>query len=220
MERPPGMIQPSKNAVSIFIIVLFHVVGLIGFFVPALTPLFLKLVPFHLLLMLLVILVNHYRINNRFWGFAFAIFCLGIFAEWIGVHKNWLFGKYHYGNTLGVKIDDVPLMIGVNWLMLVYAAGVTMQRFRLKSPLFRILIGAAMLVLLDALIEPVAVKFDYWTWFNNTVPLKNYLCWFGVSAAFLLIFESFKFKTQSIVAPVLLLVQFIFFALLQIQAHS
>jgi putative membrane protein len=111
-------------------------------------------------------------------------------------------------------------MIGINWLMLVYAAGVSMQRFRLKSPLFRILIGAAILVLLDLLIEPVAVKFDYWTWFNNTIPLKNYICWFGISAVFLLLFESFKFKTQSIVAPVLLLVQFIFFALLQIQAWS
>ncbi len=211
------MMPPRKIAVSVAIIILFHTVGLIGFFVPALTPLFLKLVPFHLLLMLLVILANHYRLNNRFWVFALIIFFSGIVAEWIGVHKNWLFGRYHYGGTLGIKVDDIPLMIGVNWLMLVYAAGVLMQRFRLKSMLFRILIGAVILVLLDALIEPVAVKFDYWTWFNNVVPLKNYVCWFGVSAVFLLIFESFKFKTQSIVAPILLLVQFIFFALLQIQ---
>lgn len=213
------MMPPRKIAASVAIIILFHTVGLIGFFVPALTPLFLKLVPFHLLLMLLVILANHHRLNNRFWAFALIIFFSGIVAEWIGVHKNWLFGRYHYGGTLGVKVDDIPLMIGVNWLMLVYAAGVLMQRFRLKSMLFRILIGAVILVLLDALIEPVAVKFDYWTWFNNVVPLKNYVCWFGISAVFLLIFESFKFKTQSIVAPILLLVQFIFFALLQIQAH-
>ncbi len=212
------MMPPRKIAASVAIIILFHTVGLIGFFIPALTPLFLKLVPFHLLLMLLVILANHYRLNNRFWTFGLIIFCLGIIAEWIGVHKNWLFGRYHYGATLGIKVDDIPLMIGVNWLMLVYAAGVLMQRFRLKSMLARILTGAVILVLLDALIEPVAVKFDYWTWFNNTVPLKNYLCWFGVSAAFLFVFESFKFKTQSIVAPILLLVQFIFFALLQIQA--
>ncbi len=217
MERPPGMMSPRKTKISVAIIILFHTVGLVGFFVPALTPLFLKLVPFHLLLMLLVILANHYRLNNRFWAFALLIFFGGIIAEWIGVHKNWLFGRYHYGGTLGVKIDNIPLMIGVNWLMLVYAAGVMMQRFRLKSMLFRILIGAAILVLLDILIEPVAIKFDYWTWVDYTVPLKNYLCWFGVSAAFLWIFESFKFKTQSIVAPILLLVQFIFFALLQIK---
>jgi putative membrane protein len=211
------MMPPRKIAVSVAVIILFHVVGLVGFFVPALTPLFLKLVPFHLLLMLLVILVNHYRLSDRFWAFALLIFCLGILAEWIGVHKNWLFGRYQYGRTLGVKVADIPLMIGVNWLMLVYAAGVLMQRFRLKSMLFRILIGAALLVLLDILIEPVAIKFDYWTWINHSIPLKNYLCWFGVSAAFLWIFESFKFKTQSIVAPILLLVQFIFFLLLQIK---
>jgi putative membrane protein len=214
MEGAPG-INMSKITVSVIIIILFHIVGLIGFFVPSLRSLFLQLVPFHLLLMLTVVIINHYRPSEEFWGFAFFVFLAGIIAEWVGVHKHWIFGNYNYGPTLGTKVFDIPLMIGVNWFLLIYSVGVLMQRSRLKSMLARIVVGALLLVLLDLLIEPVAIKFDYWSWAQNSIPLKNYISWFGLSAVFLYVFEQFKFKPQTIVAPVLLLVQFVFFGLLQ-----
>lgn len=206
----------GKTTVSIIVIVLFHVVGLIGFLVPAFQPLFLKLVPFHLLLMLAVIIVNHYRLNENFWLFAFLVFMAGIVAEWIGVHKHWLFGDYEYGQTLGTKVFDIPLLIGVNWFLLVYTTGVALQRSRLKSITGRIVIGAIILVLLDLLIEPVAVRFNYWHWADGIISLKNYICWFGLSAAFLFVFEQFQFKKQSIVAVALLVSQFVFFGVLQL----
>lgn len=213
MERTPGVML-KNTTVSLIVIALFHIVGLIGFFVPVLTPMFLRLVPFHLLLMLLVVLYNHYRPNTKFWSFFLLISVAGIVAEWIGVHKNWIFGDYDYGPTLGIKVLDIPLMIGVNWFILVYATGVLMQRSRLKSMPARVLVGAALLVALDILIEPVAIKYDYWTWVEKAPPLKNYLCWFGVSVLFLSVFEAFKFKPQNIVAPVLLGIEFVFFGLL------
>jgi putative membrane protein len=206
----------NKTRVSISIIILFHVVGLAGFFVPAFTPFFLRLVPFHLLLMLAVIIINHHRPDENFLAFVALIFVSGIVAEWIGVHKHWIFGDYNYGRTLGTKVFDIPLTIGVNWFMLVYGAGVLMKRSRLKSMTARILTGAILLVLLDLLIEPVAIKFDYWSWVSIVPPIKNYLSWLGVSAVFLYVFEMFKFKQQSIVAPVLILVQFVFFGLLNL----
>lgn len=215
MERTPGVML-KQTTVSLIVISLFHIVGLIGFFVPVLTPMFLRLVPFHLLLMLLVVLYNHYRLNEKFWSFFLLISIGGITAEWIGVHKNWIFGDYDYGPTLGIKVLDIPLMIGVNWFILIYATGVLMQRSRLKSIIARVLVGAAILVALDILIEPVAIKFDYWTWVEKVPPLKNYLCWFGVSVLFLSVFEAFKFKPQNIVAPVLLGVEFVFFGLLNL----
>lgn len=213
MERPQGMTL-NKATWSVIIIILFHIVGLVGFAVPVLRPLFLQIVPFHLLLMLAVVLVNHYRPDENFWLFAFLIFIAGIAAEWVGVHKQWLFGNYHYGKTLGTKVWDIPLMIGVNWFLLIYATGVLMQRSRLKSMIARIITGALVLVLLDVLIEPVAIRFDYWSWAEGYPPVKNYVCWFLVSAVFLGVFEQFKFKPQNIVAPILLLVQFGFFGLM------
>jgi putative membrane protein len=91
-----------------------------------------------------------------------------------------------------------------------------MHHSRLKSTSFRILTGAIILLALDILIEPVAIKFDYWHWNNSIIPLKNYICWFLVSAAMLYVFELFSFKKQSIAAPVLLATEFVFFGVLNL----
>lgn len=210
MERPARL---NKN-IAIAIIVLFHAVGLFGLMMPAFQSSFLRIVPFHLLLMFVVILLSHDSPNAKFISFALIVYLLGFVAEWIGVHKNWIFGNYNYGKTLGVKLWDIPLTIGLNWFMLVYAAGVTMQYSTIKNKWLRIILGSIILVLLDFLIEPVAMRFDYWQWLDNIVPLKNYLGWFAVGALMLFLFEQFKFKKQSWVAPLLLAVQFLFFLIL------
>ncbi|RYU90584.1 carotenoid biosynthesis protein [Mucilaginibacter terrigena] len=216
MERPQNLNITPRAA--IIIIVLFHVVGLVGLSIPATRPLFLQIVPFHLLLMLVVITLGHEKQDNRFGKFILSVFLLGFIAEWVGVHTGVLFGNYAYGKTLGLKLFDIPLMIGVNWFLLVYAVGVTMQRSRLKSPFFRVITGAAILVTLDLLIEPVAVKFDYWQWLDGIIPLKNYICWFLLSVLMLGIFEWFKFKKQGKAAVVLLITEFVFFGALNLMA--
>ncbi|MVN90714.1 carotenoid biosynthesis protein [Mucilaginibacter aquatilis] len=207
----------SKSSASVAVIILFHAVGLLGFFITPFRSMFLRLVPFHLLLMLAVVIINHENWREgKFWAFAALIFTGGFTAEWIGVHTNIIFGDYDYGHTLGTKVFDIPLMIGVNWFLLVYATGVLLKYLKIPTVALRMLVGAIVLVCLDLLIEPVAIKFDYWSWVDLNPPLKNYLGWFGVSALFLGIFELFKFKHQNITAPALLVVQFIFFALLQL----
>jgi putative membrane protein len=107
MERPKDLsINPP---VAIVIIILFHLVGLIGFSIPSTRPLFLQIVPWHLLLMLVVITLSHKNITSRFGLFVLLMFFLGFIAEWIGVHKGWLFGNYSYGSTLGYKLFVIPL---------------------------------------------------------------------------------------------------------------
>ncbi len=219
MERPENMRTPgplkeellkSKKAISI--IILFHLIGLIGLSIPFTRSIFIALVPYHLLLMLVVIMLSHQNIDGRLFIFFLCLFILGYSVEWLGVNKHLLFGQYEYGKTLGLKISGVPLIIGVNWFLLTYSTSVLMQRSRLKSMLLRIIAGALLLVLLDMLIEPVAVQLDYWHWANDIIPPKNYYCWFFISAFILLIFERFRFKKQSLVAPVFLGMQFVFFA--------
>ncbi|NHA06591.1 carotenoid biosynthesis protein [Mucilaginibacter sp. HC2] len=222
MERSQDLKNPLKAAItrpqriSIIIIILFHAVGLIGCSLPATDVLFLKLVPWHLLLMTVVIIYNHDQLEGLFFLFAMIVFLTGFAAEWIGVHTGWLFGNYVYGETLGIQLSRIPLMIGVNWFLLIYSTGVLLQRTRIKSRIIRILTGAVILVLLDILIEPMAIHFDYWHWANNHIPLKNYVCWFGLSAVLLFGFDQFKFKQQSIVAPALLIIQFVFFMALEL----
>lgn len=218
MERAQRLSQ-YKVTIAVGIIILFHVVGLAGFYSASLQPLFLKLVPFHLLLMLLVVGYSHQDFDARFIYFMTSIFVLGYSIEWIGVNKQFVFGSYTYGDTLGIKLDDVPLIIGVNWALLTYSAGVLMQRLKVNNVLLRILMGAIIMVLLDFAIEGVAVKFDYWSWlFTNgflTAPIKNYIDWFFVSIIMLAVFEGFGFKKQNQVGPVLLGAQFVFFILMR-----
>lgn len=203
-----------KTRIAIIIIILFHVVGLIGFAFTSLNTLFLNLVPWHLLLMAGIIVYSHDRADAKFLFFALLIFAFGFAAELIGVHTGLLFGSYSYGETLGLKLFGIPLMIGINWFLLIYSTGVLLQRSRIKSVYVRIIIGALILVILDFLIEPIAIHYDYWHWKGNGIPLKNYACWFALSAFMLFIFEQFKFKLQSKAAVVLLAMQFVFFVVL------
>lgn len=206
----------SEQKTLIILIIIFHAVGLIGFAVPALYSLFLVLVPFHLLLMVVFVAGSHRPADGKFFLFMGILFLAGYGVEWLGVKGDWLFGKYTYGPTLGTKLDDVPLCIGVNWFLLIYSTGIFMKISRVRSIVSRIIVGAFILVLLDLLIEPVAVQLGYWHWAGNVVPIKNYVAWFFVSAIFLFVFESFQFKKQSTVAPVFLATQFAFFILLRV----
>jgi putative membrane protein len=210
MERPKN-ISDKKTAQAIRLVLIFHLVGLIGLSVALTKPLFLMLVPFHLLLMMGILLVSHKKFDTKFVLFFLVMFITGFIAEWIGVHTGVLFGSYIYGDTLGVKIDGIPLIIGANWFLLIYAAGTSLQQTTIKQMWLRVLIGATTLVLLDLLIEPAAIKFNYWQWVDTAVPLTNYVSWFILSALLLFVFELCRFKKQSMVGLVLLVSQFLFF---------
>jgi bisanhydrobacterioruberin hydratase len=195
-------------------IVLFNIVGIIGFSIHTLQPLFLKIVPFYLLLMGVLVMISHKPLNIRFFIFFLLIYPISFFAEWIGVHKGWLFGHYHYGTTLGLKMWNIPLLIGLNWFLLIYSAGITTRCIGIKNSTARIIAGAAVLLLLDLLIEPVAIRFNYWHWLGNRAPWYNYLCWFLLSCGLLAVFERFKFVKQGMVAVMFLGMQFAFFGVL------
>ena len=73
-----------------------------------------------------------------------------------------------------------------------------------------------MLVLLDWLIEPVAVKYDFWQWTNTVVPMQNYIAWFIISALLLFIFNKFEFQKNNKLAQALYIIQLVFFASLAV----
>jgi putative membrane protein len=210
MEGPKN-ITDKKTAQAIRLVLIFHLVGLVGLSVALTRPLFLMLVPFHLLLMTAILSIDHKKFDTKFVLFFLVMFITGFIAEWVGVHTGILFGDYLYGDTLGIKIDGIPFLMGANWFLLIYAAGTSLQQTTIKQMWLRVLIGATALVLLDLLIEPAAIKFDYWHWVNTAVPVTNYICWFILSILLLFVFEFCRFKKQSMVGLVLLVSQFLFF---------
>lgn len=200
------------------IILLFHAVGLSGFLIPDYHALFIRLVPFHLLLMFFLMLISQTERNASFLFFLLFSYLAGFAVEFFGVHTGFIFGSYHYGATLGFKVAQIPLMIGVNWILLFYTAGISVNYLSIKNNWLKAGLAAAMLVGLDLLIEPVAIRFDYWSWANGTIPVQNYVAWFIFSLVCFRVFYGMKFDKQNPAAVVLLLAQFLFFIALNLWA--
>jgi putative membrane protein len=197
----------KKDYILSFFIILFHLVGFLGFFL-GYKVLFTSLIPFHLLLMLVLLVWSYESFNSRF---AVLIYCLGFGIEFLGVHTGVIFGSYRYGDALGFKLASIPLLIGVNWVLLIFAAGSTIQYIPMKSVLIKSALAATLLVVLDTCIEPVAIRFDYWHWAPATIPLQNYVAWFLFSFGCFHLFFHRKIAAKNPVAVVLLLAQFLFF---------
>ena len=206
MERAKCGMKKKEYILSFFVI-LFHLVGFLGFFF-GYKELFTSLIPFHLLLMLVLLVWSYESFNSRF---ALLIYCLGFGIEFLGVHTGIIFGSYQYGDALGFKLANIPLLIGVNWVLLIFAAGSAIQYVPIKSDVLKAVLAAALLVVLDVFIEPVAIRFDYWYWALATVPLQNYVAWFVFSFGCFWLFFNQKKSTKSFVAVTLLLAQFLFF---------
>ncbi|MES2515602.1 MAG: carotenoid biosynthesis protein, partial [Bacteroidota bacterium] len=91
--------------------------------------------------------------NQTKWQFYVALLSagvLGFFIEVLGVKTEIIFGSYYYGKALGLKFFAVPILIGVNWAVLLYS---TAQLSKFKNDMANALFGAALMVGLDFFIE-------------------------------------------------------------------
>lgn len=182
--------NPLKLLTPIRVLIILYLVGIIGVTLP-LHKDFMLLTPLNLLTTFVIAV---YADKNKNAGLYLVLaFCylFGFFLELAGVQSGLIFGQYTYGATLGPKIWGTPLIIGINWAMLVYASvSISNSYFEQFPTMVKAAVGATLMVLLDIFIEPVAVKFDFWSWasapMNKLIvaPLENYIVWW--LAAFLL----------------------------------
>jgi len=213
MSSLPFLLERWKREVKIFFVV-FYLVGLVGLLVPTWFPLFLQLVPLALILSFVGLLLFHSPKRNRTSLFVFAgMYLLGFFIEVIGVHSGVIFGAYHYGDTLGVKLFQTPLLIGVNWIFLSYTA-VSMVQTRTDKTTLHLLIAPLVMVCYDLVLEQVAPLMKMWFWAQNEVPLQNYIAWWIIGVLFVALFKLFRIETKNSMALVLFLCQYLFFVLL------
>ncbi|MEO6539037.1 MAG: carotenoid biosynthesis protein [Ferruginibacter sp.] len=221
----------TKYQVATAIAILFHLIGLVGilFFDKAF---FIKTTSLNMLLMFALLIYTQFNPGKYFIIFLSICVATGILVEVIGTHTGLLFGQYEYGNVLGPSLQQVPLIIGINWFIIIYCCGITIYMFLTKlidklavetgttRPALKaisiIVDGASLAVFFDWLMEPVAIKLGYWKWLPAAeVPLYNYACWFLISSLLLIVFHFATFNKQNKFAVNLLLIQAMFFLLLR-----
>lgn len=199
----------------ILILVIFYGVGLVGLN-SASSDWFLATTPFILLLSAGLMVGHHKGKNGYYWTVMLICFAVGYGVEVLGVKTGVIFGDYSYGETLGFKWQEVPLVIGVNWLLLVGATGALVARWGWIHPIFRAAISALLMTGLDWLIEPAAIKLGFWNWASEAVPLQNYLAWFGISFVLLALYHMLPFQKRNKVGTALFFLQLIFFGTLSL----
>lgn len=151
----------------------------------------------------------------------FLLFFLWIYcwlAEELSIHTGFPFGNYYYSDALGVKLDVVPVFLGVNYMwLLVFPAffvsnllangkfldmGMSARRILFTSFIASILISG-----IDMVVDPLdATKISEWVWTNNSntgyygIPYLNYLGYVIVMTPAFFIFGIVqrKFKAKPI----------------------
>lgn len=223
--------QFSRQNISTFIAILFHVSGVIGILFTSHSNWFIRNTPLNLCLMGLLLVWNQPQKNLAFWGFAGIAFLVGMGTEMIGVNTGRLFGHYQYGTVLGGKLNGVPWLIGLNWFFVVFCSGTIMAKFQQwfkqkiekegqgfppkLAALSLIVDGAILATFFDWLIEPVASKLGFWQWHNSEVPVYNYACWFLISAVLLMVYRWLSFEKDNYFAVHLFIIQALFFLALR-----
>jgi putative membrane protein len=198
--------------VSTIILVYLHLSGYIGIHSP-LHNLFLQLTPINLLVSTFLLFLNQKQFNRALYIFCSTVFMLSFMIEVAGVKSGIIFGDYNYNHADRFKLFNVPIIIGVNWVMLIFIAGCIFNNLQ-TNIVIKSLAGAGLLVILDYFIEPVAIKYGFWAWKNDIVPFQNYVAWFVFSFLFLLLFHISNFNKDNKFARALFIVQLIFFILL------
>lgn len=152
--------------------------------------------------------------------------CLGAWAvtvtlEIVGVATGRIFGAYHYGAALRGQVAGVPLLIGLNWVTLLLGALALVERGwpaggagrRWGLPVA----AAVLLVGFDWVMEPVAVRLDYWQWHTwPRIPAQNYVAWFGIALLLAGTLAALNLRIQTRLAGAYFAVQLGFFVLLRI----
>lgn len=193
-----------------FLIVLYAA-GLIGMHIPATRTLFISLVPLNLWFTAFICIFYHPRPSLSTYLVLFFIAIAAWLIEVQGVRTGVIFGSYSYGNTLGLKWANVPITIGLNWIILLMATNAVVEEWNVGAKIGKAALGAGLMTALDLLIEPVAVHFDFWHWTNIQVPVQNFIAWWVMSFFFHYVYQLGPWPSKSRLFRLIALLQFLFF---------
>ena len=194
------------------VILFFYASGIVAHSLPQLRVIAFSMTDLFLFGMNTYLLIDILNSNK---GKALFLWIIPVYLftfsmEAIGVATGKIFGSYHYGSNMHLKVLGVPLVIAFNWLVLALAINSLSLRFFSNKWLLSIFSGV-LIACYDYFIEPVAINLDYWKWESNVVPFQNYLAWCVIGFLVSFPLHAFKLKFQSPLLLPYLFIQWIYF---------
>ena len=162
-------------------------VGLAGMLLPFSRDLFIAITPLNLIFAALFLFYGRWP-ARRVLLTGLAVFAASFLVEAVGVNTGKIFGSYSYGSALGPKLWNTPLIIGLNWFVLIYCTNVISRQLWDLIPdkftgsqtatvqtgsaagthavwksVFVIITGSVLMVFYDLILEPAAIRLDMWS---------------------------------------------------------
>lgn len=194
------------------VIIILYAVGLAGMI--AAPIIFAKLSWLILLINLVFALAACSDLNKQLLKGMVLIAVLGFASEVVGIKTGKIFGNYYYGESLGIKINNVPLIIAANWLLLAICSHAVTVRLNISNDVLFSFVAAAMMTGLDFLIEQVAARLDYWYFTDNLAGIQNYIAWYVLSFVFQLILKTLGMNAKNRIGEIIFTAQVVFFIVL------
>lgn len=202
------------------IVVFNHLMGLAGLNIPAMQLNFEHVSWINLAITFILIIACHrystHRISKesefkKLVQFSVTTFFIGMTVETIGWKTGFPFGSYFYTDVMGPRVLGVPVIIGINWILLSYACAQWMRE--ISSISVRVVAASLLMVMTDFLLEGFAIRHHYWVWETGYPPISNFLGWFATGVLIQSIYNimlkdtdpAYENKTARFYIPVLLL---------------
>lgn len=165
-------------------------------------------------ILLLIVERKRFTLISILWFFFIVV--ATFFIEVFGVETGEIFGKYNYGDVLGIKLLEVPIIIALNWGFVLIGIYSFVNKVKISSGIAKLILISSLIVMFDFLLEPIAIKLNYWNWDQGYVPIQNYIAWFLIALYFSSIGMSCKISTDTKLISHYIFAQSIFFIILNI----
>ncbi|HLN21105.1 MAG TPA: carotenoid biosynthesis protein [Bacteroidales bacterium] len=207
-------ISPAEKY-TVPILVLFYTVGAFGMSFQLTRQLFITMIPYVILASTILCFIFH---ENGWSTRTIITFLLIALISWIieyaGVKTGKIFGSYSYSSALGLSVSGTPLIIGINWLFLVYCtAAVTTN---IKPWFFQVISASLLMVAYDAVLEISAPFLNMWKFDAGRVPWNNFAAWFILALCFHILLKLAGISIANRIARYVFIIQFLFFIIVSV----
>ncbi|GEM_PF-1204168 len=130
---------------------------------------------------------------------AMGVIFLATWAiEALGVATSFPFGTYIYTDQLGWKVLGVSIVIPFAWVLVIAASDAFVGYFFRRISAVLVALAATVF---DFFLEFAADMLDLWHWTTRFPPLSNYISWFVISLAAVLLLRDMTDRRDSAQMP-------------------